>query len=112
MSLLGDLAFEGVFSGLVEGIAELPPSVRNTLTGLVGLCLAGGVGTTIAMWPAGGDRPMWAVGLTVIALIYGVVLGMVSGLTIANDRHERGFALFALLGCFAAAALPLISMAV
>ena len=112
MSLLGDLAVDGVFSGIAQAIAELPPSVRNTLTGMVGLCLAGGVGATIAMWPAGEDRPMWAVGLTVIALIYGVVLGMASGLTIANDRHERGFALFALLGCFASAALALISMAV
>jgi hypothetical protein len=112
MSRLGDLVFEGAFSGIAEAIVELPPAIRNTLTGVVGLCLAGGVGATIAMWPAGEDRPMWAVGLTVISLIYGVVLGLVGGLTIANDRHERGFALFALLGCFAAAALPLISMAV
>jgi hypothetical protein len=45
-------------------------------------------------------------------VIYGVVLGLVSGLTLANDRHEREFALFALLGSLAAAVLPLVSMAV
>jgi len=39
------------------------------------------------------------------------VLGLVGGLTSVNDRDERAFALFALLGCLAAAALPLISMA-
>ena len=111
MSLLGDLVLQGVFSGIAEAIADLPPWVRNTLTGVVGLCLAGAVGATIAAWPAADDRPMWTIGLVVVSLIYGFVLGLVGGLTSVNDRDERAFALFALLGCLAAAALPLISMA-
>jgi hypothetical protein len=112
MSLIGDVVLEGLFSGIAEAIAELPPRVWNSLTGLAGLCLAGAVGATIGIWPSAGDRPMWTVGLVVLSLLYGLVLGVVSGLTLANDRHERGFALFALLGCLAAAVLPLISMAV
>lgn len=112
MSLIGDLVLEGLFSGVAEAIAEVPPRVRNTLTGLAGLCLAGGVAATIVVWPAAEDRPVSTAALVAIALLYGLVFGVVSGLTLANDRDERGYALFALLGCVAAAVLPLISMAV
>jgi peptidoglycan/LPS O-acetylase OafA/YrhL len=111
MRLIGEMVVEGLFGGVAEAIAELPPRVRNTLTALAGLCLAGAVGATMVAWPVAENRPMWTTGLVVISLLYGSILGVVSGLTLANDRHERAFALFALLGCLAAAALPLVSIA-
>jgi hypothetical protein len=107
---LGDLVQELIFSGIGESIAELSPRRRHTLVGLAGMSLAAGVLATIVRWPAMEDRPMWTVGLTIGALLYGLALGIASGLTLVNDRDDRGFALFALLGCLAAAVLPLVSM--
>jgi hypothetical protein len=87
MSLLGDIMGEAIFSGVGELIADLPPRVRHTLTGLAGVSLAAGVGAVITAWPAA-----------------------VSAVTLVNDLHDRPFALFALLGCCAAAALPMTAM--
>jgi len=75
MSWLGELIVQGVFGGVGEAIADLSPSVRNTLTGVVGLCLAGAVGATLGLWPAAEDRPAWTIALTVASLIFGLVLG-------------------------------------
>ena len=111
MGALGELLQDLIFSGIGEAIAELPPRVRHTLVGLAGASLAGGVWATMVMWPSAEDRPMWTVGLTIVSLLYGLVLGGASGLTLANDRDDRAIALFAVLGCLAAAAFPLISMA-
>jgi hypothetical protein len=110
MSLLGDIMGEAIFSGVGGLIAELPPRVRHTLTGLAGVSLAAGVGGVIAAWPTAGDRPGWTIGLIVISLVYGLVLAAVSAVTLVNDPHDRPFALFALLACCAAAALPMTAV--
>lgn len=117
MSLLGstiiDVFFVAVSEGVVavwEGIAALPPRVRHTLTGLVGAVFAGGVGAVMASWPTAGDQPGWTIGLTILSLLYGLLFGAVSAVTLVNDRYDRAFVLFALLGCTAATALPLTAM--
>jgi hypothetical protein len=110
MRLPGDIVGEAIFSGVGEVIADLPPKVRHTLTGLVGALFAAGVGAVIAAWPTAGDRPGWTIGLIVISLLYGLLLAAVSAVTLVNDPYDRPFALFALLGCSAAAALPMTAM--
>ena len=117
MSVLGSIISDVIFVAVSEGvatawdaIAALPPRVRHTLTGLVGAVLAAAVGGVIAAWPTAGDQPGWSIGLTILSLLYGLLFGAVSAVTLVNDRYDRAFVLFALLGCTAATALPLTAM--
>ena len=117
MSLVGDVGVDVLFGavselvgGVCEFIAARSPRVRHTLTGLVGVALAAGVGAVLGAWPTAGDRPGWTIGLIVISLLYGLLLAAVSAVTLVNDPYDRPFVLFALLGCTAAAALPMTAM--
>jgi hypothetical protein len=111
MSLLDDIVGEAFFGGLGELIAELRPWVRHMLTGLAGTGFAIGIGAVIATWPRAADRPGWTIGLAIVSLLYGLLFGAVSAVTLVNDPYDRLLVLFALLGCTAATALPVTMMA-